>query len=553
MTQAPITELKVPRIRLDSAVVPARLVTQFGATTWEVPPFRVGHGVHTVRRRRGRERHPHRPRQQPEPRQRLPRPGSGAAGRHHPGVQRGPGLRLRRHRGQARHPLRPLDVRADGDGVGHPRHLHRRLARRRPGLQRAPGGAREPGRRPADGDGDGDADARADAEPTPAPSATPEPPERRQRSSRAPSPKRPRPRSARCPARRRRLRRRRRPRRRPPRRAADGDGHRHADGHRLPDDDGDGHAGQRPDVDARRPARRRPAPRRRRARLRPRRPAAAALLRRSVKAVERRRAGHGRPGRRAAPRSRARYFSCAGRSPSTKSRFHHSKQSSDQSSSRWLRAPATCSARTPSDRLRLEVAALRAARGARSTWREVGPSAGRGTRTSSGGLKPCLRASQDLGPGGGPASPRAGRACRRRRRSLRCDGMRAGEVDEVVVQERHPALQGVRHGDAVLDDEQPLRGSLAPRSQRHVERGRAPAPARARRGTRRRPSAAAAARERRAAKKPAVRGVRDAGSTSRRSSARSKSARSSAAVGVARSATGSRRRARRRRRPRARP
>jgi LPXTG-site transpeptidase (sortase) family protein len=47
LTQAPITEVKLPRIRLDSPVVPARLISQFGGTTWEVPPFRVGHGIYT--------------------------------------------------------------------------------------------------------------------------------------------------------------------------------------------------------------------------------------------------------------------------------------------------------------------------------------------------------------------------------------------------------------------------------------------------------------------------------------------------------------------------
>ena len=48
LTQAPITRLVVPRIRLDAPVVPARMVRQFGATTWEVPAFRVGHGIHTA-------------------------------------------------------------------------------------------------------------------------------------------------------------------------------------------------------------------------------------------------------------------------------------------------------------------------------------------------------------------------------------------------------------------------------------------------------------------------------------------------------------------------
>lgn len=47
-SQFPITKLRISRIRLDSGVVPAQLVSQFGATTWEVPAFRVGHGLHTA-------------------------------------------------------------------------------------------------------------------------------------------------------------------------------------------------------------------------------------------------------------------------------------------------------------------------------------------------------------------------------------------------------------------------------------------------------------------------------------------------------------------------
>jgi LPXTG-site transpeptidase (sortase) family protein len=47
-TRAPITRLHVPSIRLDTEVVPARLVAAAGVTTWEVPAFHAGHGVLTA-------------------------------------------------------------------------------------------------------------------------------------------------------------------------------------------------------------------------------------------------------------------------------------------------------------------------------------------------------------------------------------------------------------------------------------------------------------------------------------------------------------------------
>jgi LPXTG-site transpeptidase (sortase) family protein len=47
-TRAPITRLHVPSIRLDTEVVPARLVAALGVTTWEVPALRAGHGLHTA-------------------------------------------------------------------------------------------------------------------------------------------------------------------------------------------------------------------------------------------------------------------------------------------------------------------------------------------------------------------------------------------------------------------------------------------------------------------------------------------------------------------------
>jgi LPXTG-site transpeptidase (sortase) family protein len=47
-TLLPITKLIIARIRLDSAVVPARLVPHAGGITWEVPAFRVGHGLYTA-------------------------------------------------------------------------------------------------------------------------------------------------------------------------------------------------------------------------------------------------------------------------------------------------------------------------------------------------------------------------------------------------------------------------------------------------------------------------------------------------------------------------
>jgi LPXTG-site transpeptidase (sortase) family protein len=46
--RAPITKLKVARIRIEADVVPSRLINWFGVTTWEVPAFRVGHGVLTA-------------------------------------------------------------------------------------------------------------------------------------------------------------------------------------------------------------------------------------------------------------------------------------------------------------------------------------------------------------------------------------------------------------------------------------------------------------------------------------------------------------------------
>lgn len=46
--QTPITALRVPSIRLEADVVPARLITLGGVTTWEVPAFRVGHGRFTA-------------------------------------------------------------------------------------------------------------------------------------------------------------------------------------------------------------------------------------------------------------------------------------------------------------------------------------------------------------------------------------------------------------------------------------------------------------------------------------------------------------------------
>ncbi len=48
LTQAPITKLRMTRIRLEADVVPAKLINWFGVTTWEVPAFRVGHGVLTA-------------------------------------------------------------------------------------------------------------------------------------------------------------------------------------------------------------------------------------------------------------------------------------------------------------------------------------------------------------------------------------------------------------------------------------------------------------------------------------------------------------------------
>jgi LPXTG-site transpeptidase (sortase) family protein len=43
-----ITGLAIPRITLQAEVVPARLVQRAGATTWEVPPWKVGHGAGTA-------------------------------------------------------------------------------------------------------------------------------------------------------------------------------------------------------------------------------------------------------------------------------------------------------------------------------------------------------------------------------------------------------------------------------------------------------------------------------------------------------------------------
>lgn len=44
----PITRLEIPSIHLRSEVVPARLVEQGGATTWEVPAFKAGHADFTA-------------------------------------------------------------------------------------------------------------------------------------------------------------------------------------------------------------------------------------------------------------------------------------------------------------------------------------------------------------------------------------------------------------------------------------------------------------------------------------------------------------------------
>ena len=44
----PITGIKAPAIGLDSEVIPAPLAEVYGAMTWEVPPFRVGHAEGTA-------------------------------------------------------------------------------------------------------------------------------------------------------------------------------------------------------------------------------------------------------------------------------------------------------------------------------------------------------------------------------------------------------------------------------------------------------------------------------------------------------------------------
>jgi LPXTG-site transpeptidase (sortase) family protein len=44
----PITWVAIPRIALRADVVPAPLIRQDGDTTWEVPPFRVGHAQYTA-------------------------------------------------------------------------------------------------------------------------------------------------------------------------------------------------------------------------------------------------------------------------------------------------------------------------------------------------------------------------------------------------------------------------------------------------------------------------------------------------------------------------
>src|SRR5687768_9848697 len=44
-TPLPITGVRIPRLGLDAPVVPARIISVPGGATWEVPPFKVGHGA----------------------------------------------------------------------------------------------------------------------------------------------------------------------------------------------------------------------------------------------------------------------------------------------------------------------------------------------------------------------------------------------------------------------------------------------------------------------------------------------------------------------------
>lgn len=44
----PITEIRLPSISLSAPVVPSRVIDVGGATTWEVPAFKVGHAEGTV-------------------------------------------------------------------------------------------------------------------------------------------------------------------------------------------------------------------------------------------------------------------------------------------------------------------------------------------------------------------------------------------------------------------------------------------------------------------------------------------------------------------------
>lgn len=45
---APITQVRVPRINLKAAVVPAKFVVKESVGTWEVPAFKAGHAEHTA-------------------------------------------------------------------------------------------------------------------------------------------------------------------------------------------------------------------------------------------------------------------------------------------------------------------------------------------------------------------------------------------------------------------------------------------------------------------------------------------------------------------------
>jgi sortase A len=44
----PITRVEVPRLGLQTDVVPAPIIQVPGGTTWDVPPFVAGHGEHTA-------------------------------------------------------------------------------------------------------------------------------------------------------------------------------------------------------------------------------------------------------------------------------------------------------------------------------------------------------------------------------------------------------------------------------------------------------------------------------------------------------------------------